>query len=77
MKLLFFILGMLFLQYGVPILDECLSLLLTAIEVINGKLNLIITEISVKLNNISKSSNNTSGPIGFSYVEDYEKEEET
>ena len=50
---LFFMLGFLFAQYIIPLLDSLCSIVLTKIEVIKGKYAIQTTEINKQIREIS------------------------
>ena len=82
--LLYFILGILFVEVAIPIIDSFVSLILTWIEVAKGKASLTITKLSADIQKIQKESAQSDDTvahhvIGFALpdsTEDYEEEEE-
>lgn len=82
--LLYFILGILFVEVAIPVIESFVSLILTWIEVAKGKASLTITKLSADIQKIQKESavsEDTVAPrvIGFTLpdtTEDYEEEEE-
>ena len=83
--LLYFILGILFIEVAIPVIESFVSLILTWIEVAKGKASLTITKLSADIQKIQKentlSDNDTIAHrvIGFTLpdtTEDYEEEEE-
>ena len=84
MLFLYFILGILLIEAGIPILESLVSLILIWIEVAEGKASLAITKLSADIQKIQKEnalSDDTTvhRVIGFTLpdsAEDYEEEEE-
>lgn len=82
--LLYFILGILFVEIATPVIESLVSLILTWIEVAEGKASLAITKLSADIQKIQKEnalSDDTTvhHVIGFTLpdsAEDYEEEEE-
>ena len=82
--LLYFILGILFVEIAIPVIESFVSLILTWIEVAKGKASLTITKLSADIQKIQKESalsDDTTAHrvIGFTLpdsTEDYEEEEE-
>ena len=82
--LLYFILGILFIEVATPVIESLVSLILTWIEVAEGKASLAITKLSADIQKIQKEnalSDDTTvhHVIGFTLpdsAEDYEEEEE-
>ena len=82
--LLYFILGILFVEIVIPVIESFVSLILTWIEAAKGKASLTITKLSADIQKIQKESavsEDTVAPrvIGFTLpdtTEDYEEEEE-
>lgn len=82
--LLYFILGILFVEVATPVIESLVSLILTWIEVAEGKASLAITKLSADIQKIQKEnalSDDTTvhHVIGFTLpdsAEDYEEEEE-
>ena len=64
MELLFFILGIFFAQYLIPIFEALGSLILTSIEVKKVKKQDIINQIEIKIRQDEKNANKKSN-IGF------------
>lgn len=81
---LYFILGILFVEVAAPVIESLVSLILTWIEVAEGKASLAITKLSADIQKIQKEnalSDDTTAHrvIGFTLpdsTEDYEEEEE-
>lgn len=72
-------LGALFSHFILPILDEGLSLILTRMEIVKGKMSVTLTKINGKIQNAAYSDETSSAdPIGFKYEppteEEYEEE---
>lgn len=83
--LLYFILGILFVEVVIPVIESFVSLILTWIEVAKGKASLTITKLSADIQKIQKESalpdDDAIAPrvIGFALpdtTEDYKEEEE-
>ena len=82
--LLYFILGILFVEIATPVIESLVSLILAWIEVAEGKASLAITKLSADIQKIQKEnalSDDTTvhHVIGFTLpdsAEDYEEEEE-
>ena len=82
--LLYFILGMLFVEVAIPVIESFVSLILTWIEVAKGKASLTITKLSADIQKIQKENAQSDDTvahrvIGFTLpdsTEDYEEEEE-
>ena len=82
--LLYFIIGILFVEVATPVIESLVSLILTWIEVAEGKASLAITKLSADIQKIQKEnalSDDTTvhHVIGFTLpdsAEDYEEEEE-
>ena len=64
MELLFFVLGIIFAQYLIPIFENLSSLILTSIEVRKVKKQDIINQIEIKMRQDEKNANKKS-KIGF------------
>lgn len=78
-ELIFFMLGALFSHFILPILDEGLSLILTRMEIVKGKMSVTLTKINGKIQNAAYPDETSSvDPIGFKYEppteEEYEEE---
>ena len=81
---LYFILGILFIEVAIPVVESFVSLILSWIEVAKGKASLIIAKLSADIQKIQKEnalSDDTTvhRVIGFTLpdsTEDYEEEEE-
>ena len=81
--LLYFILGILFVEVAIPVIESFVSLILTWIEVAKGKASLTITKLSADIQTIQKDSTQSDEVahrvIGFALpgsTEDYEEEED-
>lgn len=82
--LLYFILGILFIEVAIPIIESFVSLILSWIEVAKGKASLIIAKLSADIQKIQKENallddTTVHRVIGFTLpdsAEDYEEEEE-
>lgn len=78
MELLYFILGILFVSYVIPLLDGLSSLFLTWIEMKKAKQNEIINLTNIKMRQAATSAEDDSPKrlIGFCREDDYEEEED-
>ena len=80
MELLYFILGILFVQYGIPMLDGIIGWILTWIEAKKAKQSEVVNLANIKMRQdaASADSDPPMRKIGFCVPdsEDYEKEEE-
>ena len=82
--LLYFILGILFIEVAIPVVESFVSLILSWIEVAKGKASLKITKLSADIQKIQKENARSDDTtvhrvIGFTLpdsAEDYEEEEE-
>lgn len=80
--LLYFILGVLFIEIGIPIVEAIVTLILTWIEVAKGSASLKITKMSADITKIQEGLEEDKTPkprIGFQVPvaeEIYEEEEE-
>lgn len=80
--LLYFILGVLFIEIGIPIVEAIVTLILTWIEVAKGSASLKITKMSADITKIQEGLEEDKAPkprIGFQAPvaeEIYEEEEE-
>ena len=67
---LFFILGIIFIQFIIPVLDALFSIIYVKIEVIKGKYVLQTTEINKQIADIVGDEDGSPQPvIGFQYSE--------
>ena len=81
---LYFILGILFVEVAIPVIESFVSLILTWIEVAKGKASLTITKLSADIQKIQKENQLSDDTtvhrvIGCTLpdsAEDYEEEEE-
>lgn len=78
MELLYFILGILFVSYVVPLLDGLSSLFLTWIEAKKAKQSEVINLTNIKMRQAAASAEDDSPKrlIGFCRDDDYEEEED-
>lgn len=78
MELLYFILGILFVSYVVPLLDGLSSLLLTWMEAKKAKQSEVINLTNIKMRQAAASAEDDSPKrlIGFCREDDYEEEED-
>lgn len=80
--LLYFILGVLFIEVGIPIIEAIVTLILTWIKVAKGSASLKITKMSADITKIQEGLEEDKTPkrlIGFQVPvaeEIYEEEEE-
>lgn len=81
--ILYFILGVLFIEVGIPIVEAIVTLILTWIEVVKGSASLKITKMSADITKIQEGLEEDKAPpkprIGFQVPvaeEIYEEEEE-
>ena len=75
-KLLYFILGILFVQIISPVLDSLTSLLLTIIEVAKGYFNTKITKYNLQVKKDYQKEEKYMPLIGFERDEEEEEYEE-
>lgn len=81
---LYFILGILFIEVAIPVIESLVSLILTWIKVAQGKASLAITKLSADIQKVQKENElsddiTTHRVIGFTLpdsTEDYEEEED-
>lgn len=71
--LTYFLLGIVFIQYGIPLGDAIIELIVTALECVKGKLGLSIASANKKIQNLSKSGSIESRLIGFQVDSDEEE----
>lgn len=64
--IIFFIAGIIILNYIIPIFDEALALLLSAMELLKAKISYEMTKISEKIKKLQEIEPNET-QIGFSY----------
>lgn len=78
MELLYFILGALFIQFIIPILDGAAALILTWFEVKKADFGEHINAINVKIRETQTSDDPPVSPrvIGFTLSDEYEEEDE-
>lgn len=78
MELLYFILGILFVSFVIPLLDGLSGLLLTWIEAKKAKQSEIINLANIKMRQAATSAEDDSPKrlIGFCRNDDYEEEED-
>lgn len=77
----YFIAGMLFAGFGIPILEGITALFLTLLEVGKGRLTLIITKYNKQIQEIADKEEVSTHAIGFrcdpvEYDEDEEDEDD-
>ena len=78
MELLYFILGILFVSYVIPLLDGLSGLLLTWMEAKKAKQSEIINLTNIKMRQAATSAEDDTPKrlIGFCREDDYEEEED-
>lgn len=78
MELLYFILGILFVSYMIPLLDGLSGLLLTWMEAKKAKQSEIINLTNIKMRQAAASAEDDTPKrlIGFCREDDYEEEED-
>lgn len=78
MELLYFILGILFVSYMIPLLDGLSGLLLTWMEAKKAKQSEIINLTNIKMRHAAASAEDDTPKrlIGFCREDDYEEEED-
>lgn len=78
MELLYFILGILFVSYVIPLLDGLSGLLLTWMEAKKAKQSEIINLTNIKMRQAAASAEDDTPTrlIGFCREDDYEEEED-
>lgn len=74
-ELIYFILGILFVQYIIPVLESLTSLLMVQIEAKKAGYSEIINDINLKIEKATASAEKTS-VIGFQLPDEYEEEDE-
>lgn len=75
-NLIFFILGIIFIELIIPVIEALTIVIVTALEVAKGKLNMIISNYNIRIQKMAEEleSENTHA-IGF-VVQNNEPEEE-
>jgi len=78
MELLYFILGILFVSYAIPLLDGLSGLVLTWMEAKKAKQSEIINLTNIKMRQAAASAEDDTPKrlIGFCREDDYEEEED-
>ena len=78
MELLYFILGILFVTYVIPLLDGILSWFLTWVEVKKAKQSEVINQTNIKMRQAAASAEKDPPrrPIGFRVPDEEEEYEE-
>ena len=78
MQLLYFLLGIVFIHYAIPLLDSTLALLLMFIDMCNTKLKAIINKDNIKMKQAANAADDEAypktRPIGFTTKHENEKE---
>lgn len=70
-----FLLGIVFVQWLIPIVDGIINLFLTWLEVEKGRMAVKITKYQEQASAIKEKDNNKTSAIGFSIVEEEEEED--
>lgn len=75
---LYFILGILFIEVVIPIVEALVNLILTWIEVVKGKSSFTIAQLSADIAKINEPEKQPQRAIGFVIPSDenYEEEED-
>lgn len=75
-NLIFFILGIIFIELIIPVIEALTIVIVTALEVVKGKLNMIISNYNIRIQKMAEElePENTHA-IGF-VVQNNEPEEE-
>ena len=78
MELLYFILGILFVQYGIPLLDGISAWFLTWVEAKKAKQSEVINQTNIKMRQAAASAEEDPPrrPIGFRVPDEEEEYEE-
>jgi hypothetical protein len=78
MELLYFILGILFVQYFIPLLDGVSAWFLTWVEAKKAKQSSVINDVNIKMRQAAASADQDPPrrPIGFCVPDPEEYEEE-
>ena len=78
MELLYFILGILFVQYGIPLLDGIIGWFLTWVEAKKAKQSEVINQANINMRQAATSADQDppKRPIGFRMPDPKENEEE-
>lgn len=76
-NLIFFILGIIFIELIIPVIEALTIVIVTALEVAKGKLNMIISNYNIRIQKMAEElePENTHAAIGF-VVQNNEPEEE-
>ena len=72
-----FMLGILFISFIYPILESITGVILTFLEMIKGKITVIITQINCEIKSMAEEKEDvpTKHPIGFAVSFENEEEE--
>lgn len=76
---IYFILGIIFIEVFLPILESIIGLIATYIEVLKGKMSIRIAEINIQLEQIKDTTtinNKKAYSIGFKIPDSNDKEDE-
>ena len=78
MELLYFILGILFVQYAIPLIDGVSAWFLTWIEAKKAKQSEVINQVNIKMRKAAASADEDPPrrPIGFRVPDEEEEYEE-
>lgn len=78
MKLYYFLLGLMFIQWGVPLVDSLIELFTTWIESLKGKIGIRITKYNAEIQKITDEIDKPieGHLIGFQVDSSSEEEEE-
>lgn len=76
--MIYFILGVLFIELGLPIIEAVSVVIVTGLEVLKGRLNLTISKYNVQIQKLGAEldKSDSSHPIGFILPTIDEEEEE-
>lgn len=72
----YFILGILFIQIILPIIDEVFAVLLTYLEVLKGKASYKVAKYNVEIQKLGEEEEIAHNVIGFAIPTDENQEEE-
>lgn len=74
--LFYFILGVLFIEIFIPTIEALAIVIVTFLEMLKGKINLIISKYNVKIQKLADDLEPTKNPIGFISATITKEEEE-
>ena len=72
----YFILGMIMVQVLFPLMDGFTAVVLAGLEALKGFFGMKVAEYNIRIRNMSEESVPTTKPIGFSYEEREDNENE-